>query len=53
MKEIIPVRITLKLDPRINKRVDDVIKKMIPPQSKQRFIEEAVIRRLAQDWKGV
>ena len=52
-KLLIPVRVNLKLDPRVNRRVEDVIKRMIPPTTKQRFIEEAVIRRLAEDWRGV
>ena len=51
MKEIVPVRVSLKLDPRINKRLEDVIRKLIPPQTKQRYIEDAVVRRLSQDWK--
>lgn len=50
-KLIVPIRVSLKLDPRVNKRVEDAIKRMIPPTTKQRFIEEAVIRRLAEDWK--
>ena len=52
-KVITPVRLTLRLDPRINRRVEDAIKRAIPKTTKQRFIEEAVIRRLAEDWKGV
>lgn len=46
-------RVNLKLDPRINRRVDDIVKRMIPPTTKQRFIEEAVIRRIADEWRGV
>jgi hypothetical protein len=47
------VRVNLKLDPRVNRRVDDAVKRTIPPTTKQRFIEEAVIRRLAEDWKSL
>lgn len=50
---LIPVRVNLKLDPRINKRLEDVITRMVPPQTKQRFIEDAIVRRLAKDWKHV
>ena len=53
MKEIVRVRVSLNLDPRVNKRLEDVIKRMMPPTTKQRFIEEAIIRRLAEDWKSL
>jgi hypothetical protein len=52
-KELIPVRVTLKLDPRVNRKMEDVIKRMVPPTTKQRFIQDAVIKRLAEDWRGV
>ena len=47
------VRVNLKLDPRINRRVEDAVNKSVPATTKQRFIEEAIIRRLAEDWRQV
>jgi hypothetical protein len=52
-EEIVRVRVNLKLDPRINKRLEDVTAKLVPPQTKQRYIEDAIIRRLAEDWRRV
>jgi hypothetical protein len=46
-------RVNLKLDPRVNRRVEDAIKKSVPPTTKQRYIEEAVIQKLGKDWRGV
>jgi hypothetical protein len=53
VRKPVPVRVNLKLHPHINKRLEDVTKKMIPSQTKQRYIEEAIIRRLSQDWKTI
>ena len=52
-KQIIRVRVNLKLDPRINKRLEDVTNKLVPPQTKQRYIEDAIIGRLSEDWKRI
>ena len=46
-------RYNLALDARVMKRVEDVIKRAIPRITKQRFIEDAVIRRLGEDWRGL
>jgi hypothetical protein len=46
-------RVSLNLDPRVFRRMMDVITKMEPRSSKQRFIEEAIIQRLALEWRGV
>jgi hypothetical protein len=52
-KKVTQVRHTLKLNPQTDKRIDDILKRMVPACSKQRYIEEAVIRRLSEDWKRV
>jgi hypothetical protein len=53
MKEIVPVRVSLKLHPQINARLEEILKKMVPKQTKQQYIENAVARRLSQDWKNI
>ena len=50
-------RVSLNLDPRVYARVADALKHMNrtrlthAPHTLQRFIEESIIRRLAEDWK--
>jgi hypothetical protein len=45
--------VNLKLDKRLHKRAWDAAKRNRPPQTLQKFIVDAILRRIAQDWKGV
>ena len=46
-------RVSLNLDPRIYRRLEEAIVKMVPKMTKQRYIEDAIVRRLGQDWRGL
>ena len=46
-----PIRMNLKIDPLVNGRIEQARKQCVPPQTKQKYVTEAVLRRLSQEWK--
>ncbi len=52
-----PVPVTVKLHPQVNSRLEDELKRLnaksATPYTKQRYIEEAVLRRLSGEWKSL
>jgi hypothetical protein len=51
-EKIPPFRINLKIDRRLNRQLEEVCEKVIPRRTKQRYIEEALIKQIGADMAG-